>query len=492
MIQYHAKFIPFNTSLMLLAIFPGRSCPGFQSTASGNLSMKATLACILLFLVFASAAQDPVSSANRQIVFVGVNVIPMDKEVVLHNQSVVTKAGRILAVGNSGEIEHDGDALLVQAQGKFLLPGLSEMHAHIPPNEDVESMKEVLMLFALNGITAIRGMLGHPKHLELRESLRKGEITGPHFYTTGPSINGMSVKSPQDGVAMVRRQKEAGYDYLKLHPGLTRPKFDAIAATAKEVGIPFAGHVSYGVGVWRAMEAGYSSIDHLDGFVEGLVPGIEKIPEPQAGLFGMYVADQVDRARIPELMKSLKDNNIWVVPTQSLAERWFHPDYSAEDFEKDPNKRYMSREITDQWLASKKNLTDNPQYDSDEIKNFIQLRRDLILACEKEGVGLLLGCDAPQVFNVPGFSTHDELEYLVLAGLSPYQAIRSGTVNVGKYLGESPSGTIAPGAASDLILLSANPLADIENTRLIEGVMIGDKWMDNNYIRAELKKLEKQ
>ncbi len=156
-------------------------------------------------------------------------------------------------------------------KGKYLIPGLAEMHAHVPPIDDMEPMKDVLFLFAANGITTIRGMLGHPKHLELRSKIQSGEVLGPRLFTTGPSINGMSVTSPESGAAMVRKQKEAGYDFLKLHPGLTRDKFDAIASTANEVQIPFVGHVSFGVGVWRAIDAGYSSIDHLDGFIEGLV-----------------------------------------------------------------------------------------------------------------------------------------------------------------------------------------------------------------------------
>ncbi|MEX2233565.1 MAG: amidohydrolase family protein [Cyclobacteriaceae bacterium] len=453
--------------------------------------MKTILTIVLLFAGLISHAQGLVSSANQQVVFEDVTVIPMDTEKTLQHQTVVTRGGRITAMGDSKKVKYEKDAVVIRSTGKYLIPGLAEMHAHVPPNEDVQSMKEVLMLFVLNGITTIRGMLGHPKHLELREGILKGEVLGPHFYTTGPSFNGSSVRSPEDGAAMVRSQKEAGYDYLKLHPGLTREKFDAIAATAKEVGIPFAGHVSFDVGVWRAIEAGYSSIDHLDGFVEGLVPGIGKIQEQQAGLFGMYLGDQVDRSRMPRLMKALKENNIWVVPTQSLAERWFHPDYDAEDFRKDPHRIYLDPQTAEQWISSKKNLVNNPEFKEDEIKNFVQLRRDLILECQKNGVGLLLGCDAPQVFNVPGFSTHNELEYLVKAGLTPYQAMRTGTLNVAKYLNKSDAGLVKAGAVSDLILLNANPLTDINNTREISGVMIGDKWMDKTYIDAELKKLER-
>ena len=455
--------------------------------------MKWMFALIAFASALTAVAQsDTLLLSRRQIVFRDVNVVSMRDDKILKDQVVVATGGRITAVGTRNKVKYGKDAFVIDATGKYLLPGLAEMHAHVPPVDDVAPMKDVLMLFALNGITTIRGMLGHPKHLEVREKIKQGDITGPRLYTTGPSFNGMSVKSPEDGAAMVRRQKEAGYDFLKLHPGLTRQKFDAIAATAKEVDIPFVGHVSFNVGVWHAIEAGYSSIDHLDGFVEGLVPGIEKMSEQQTGLFGMYVADQADRSRIPGLMSALRKNNIWVVPTQALAERWFNPDYTIEEFQNDPHRVYMKPEIVEQWISSKRNLISNPQYNEDELKNFIQLRRDLILACEKNGVGLLLGCDAPQVFNVPGFSTHEELEYLVLAGLTPYQALRTGTVNVAKYLGMEDSGVIGVGAVSDLILLDGDPLADIRNTRKISGVLLGDQWMDSGYIKSQLEKLVKR
>jgi imidazolonepropionase-like amidohydrolase len=453
--------------------------------------MKTILTIVLFSQPFVAHSQSLSALANRQVVLKDVNVITMQGNRVDEHQTVVARNGRIIAIGDAEEVKNEPEALVINARGKYLIPGLAEMHAHVPPSDDIESMKEVLKLFALNGITTIRGMLGHPRHLELRESIRKGEIFGPHFYTTGPSFNGMSIRSPEEGAAMVRRQKEAGYDYLKLHPGLTRQKFDAIASTAKEVGIPFVGHVSFSVGVWRAIAAGYSSIDHLDGFVEGLVPGIEKMHEQQAGLFGMLVADEVDRSRIPELMTALRENNVWVVPTQSLAERWFHPDYTAEDFRKDPHMKYMEPQTTEQWITSKKNLVNSEQYNEEELRKFVQLRRDLILECQKNGVGLLLGCDAPQIFNVPGFSTHNELEYLVLSGLSPYEALLTGTRNVAAYLGHNDAGVIREGAVSDLILLDANPLDDIRNTRKIAGVMIGNQWMNKSYIDAELKKLVK-
>jgi hypothetical protein len=429
---------------------------------------------------------------DRQVVFEDVSVIPMDEERVLEHQTVVVHHGKITALGAYKEVRYGKGALVIDGKGKYLIPGLAEMHAHVPPIDDLEPMKDVLALFAVNGITTIRGMLGHPKHLELREKIRKGEILSPHFYTTGPSFNGLSVKSPEDGAAMVRQQKQAGYDFLKLHPGLSLQKFDSIAAAAKKVGIPFVGHVSFGVGVWRAAEAGYSSIDHLDGFVEGLVPGIENYVDQQTGLFGMWVGDKADTTRVPRLMATLKSNKIWVVPTQSLAERWMSPHFTPEDFRNDPDRIYMKPETMAQWIKVKTDLMNNPQFTVAKIEDFVKLRRKLIRECQKNGIGLLLGCDAPQIFNVPGFSTHNELQYLVTAGLTPYEALRSGTVNVATYLNQKDAGIIRQGAVSDLVLLNANPLTDIKQTRNIAGVMIGTQWLSREFINGELKRLAKQ
>jgi imidazolonepropionase-like amidohydrolase len=454
--------------------------------------MKFYLTLIIMLCSFVTCmAQQPVDNRQREIVFSGVNVIPMDKEQVLENQVVVVKNGVISSVGEMGKVKYDKGALVIDAKGKYLIPGLAEMHAHVPPVDDLEPMKEVLILFAANGVTTIRGMLGHPRHLELRSKIKSGEILGPRFYTSGPSFNGNSVKTVEGAAEMVRQQKQAGYDFLKLHPGLTKETFSAISKTAKEVGIPYAGHVSFDVGVWRAIDAGYASIDHMDGFVESLVPGIENMKEQDAGLFGMYIGHLADISRIPKLMNSLKEKNIWVVPTQCLAEKWFAPGKDPEALRNSPEMKYMQPDIVNNWANSKKNLMSNPKYDAAAITKFIELRRRLINECNKSGVGLLLGSDAPQVFDVPGFSVHDELRYMVDAGLSPYDALRSGTVNVGRYFNLNNLGTIRNGALADLVLLNGNPLKDINQTRNIDGVMLGNLWLNKEYIQAELKKLEK-
>lgn len=454
--------------------------------------MKNLLFILFAFAVLSCASQQAIDNRTKEIVFRNVNVIPMDKNEVLPGQDVVIKNGTITAIGPTSKIKYSKDALVIDAKGKYLSPGLAEMHAHVPPVDDLEPMKDVLKLFALNGVTTIRGMLGHPRHLELRSKIQSGEIIGPRFITSGPSFNGNSVKTPEAAATMVRDQKKAGYDFLKLHPGITKENFAVIAATAKEVNIPFAGHVSFDVGVWRAINAGYATIDHLDGFVESLVPGIENMKEQETGLFGLFLADKADESGIQKLTDSLRNHHIWVVPTQALAERWFHPTKDPEALGREPEMKYMDSNTVNNWVNTKKNLLNNSNYKPATVTKLIELRKKLINACNKNGVGLLLGSDAPQVFDVPGFSVYHELRYLVDAGLTPYEALKTGTVNVGKFLNRDDIGTIKKGAVSDLLLLNGNPLDDIAQAKNIEGVMMGNLWMPKEYIVAELKKLEKR
>ena len=448
--------------------------------------------CLFLVAVAATAVTaQPVDNSQREIVFRSVNVVPMDQERVLENQTVIIKSGKITYLGETSKARPSANALIVEAAGKYLIPGLAEMHAHVPPIDDIEPMKEVLTLFLANGVTTIRGMLGHPRHLELRSKINSGEIIGPHFYTTGPSFNGQSVKTPERGAEMVREQKAAGYDYLKLHPGLTKETFPVIASTAKDVGIPFAGHVSFAVGVWAAIDAGYSSIDHMDGFVEAITPDIDKMAEQETGVFGSWIAEKADESGIPKLTKALAAKKIWVVPTQALAERWLSP-LPADEYMKAPEMKYMTSQVRTNWANAKMNYLNKPKFTAEKANKLIQLRRKLILECQRANVGLLLGSDGPQVFNVPGFSIHHELKYLVDSGLTPYQALRTGTANVAEYLGKKNEGTIAPGNVSDLVLLNGNPLNDINQVKSIAGVMIGNRWLAPEYIASELKKLEKQ
>ena len=233
----------------------------------------------LLVAVAAAAVLNtsPFSQAVAQgaaTAFIGVNVLPMDKEGVLADQTVVVTDGKITSIAPAAKTQIPTGAVKIDGTGKFLMPGLGELHAHIPggkaPEADIE---RTLFLYVANGVTTIRGMLGDPRHLVYRERVAKGEVLGPRIYTSGPSFNDNTASTPEAAVAMVVEQKKAGYDLLKIHPGVPRNAFDVMAAKADELRIPFAGHVPEAVGLTRALETKYRSIDHLDGYVEALVPG---------------------------------------------------------------------------------------------------------------------------------------------------------------------------------------------------------------------------
>lgn len=451
--------------------------------------MKNQLLLLLLFIPLLGKAQQVIDSRQQEIVFTNVSVIPMTSETVLDKQTVIVKNGIITGIG--AKAKYDKNALVIDAKGKYLMPGLAEMHAHVPPTDDIKQVKDVLLLFAANGVTTIRSMLGHPLHLEVRSKIQTGEILGPRLYTSGPSFSGASIKTPEEGIEKVRSQKKAGYDFMKMHPGITRNNFEAIVKTAKEENMPFAGHVSFGVGVWRSAEAGYATIDHLDGIIEALMPRLDTLTETEAGLFGLYVGHNADVSRLDKVLKTIKDNNVWIVPTQTLAEHWQSPDRTTESLLSWPEMKYMDKSTLNGWARSKDNTMKNTAYKPESVLKFIDVRRGIIRECHRQGVGLLLGSDAPQVFSVPGFSLKHELNYLVQSGLTPYQALQTGTVNIGKFFKNDNLGVIKTGAIADLVLLDANPLKDINAVGSVQGVMLNGRWLTKNEIDDMLKKLVK-
>jgi len=192
--------------------------------------------------IFASAHAVEPPATPRVVAIVGARVIPMTGEQVLDDATVLVSDGVIRAVGTADSVKIPKGARVIGAQGRFLLPGLSEMHAHVPSGPTAAYTRDdVLFLWAANGVTVARGMLGAPEHLQLRKDLAAQRVLGPRLITAGPSLNGNSVTSPEQGAQRVREQKAAGYDFLKLHPGLSRESFLAIAQTAREAGIPFGG-----------------------------------------------------------------------------------------------------------------------------------------------------------------------------------------------------------------------------------------------------------
>jgi imidazolonepropionase-like amidohydrolase len=400
----------------------------------------------------------PVSGAPAGVTaFVDVAVIPMDSERVLANQTVLVEGGWITALGPVKQVRVPAGATQIDGQGRYLLPGLADMHAHMEMGldqaRDSLAAARKLLRYLADGVTTIR-ILDHAfvaagqqydtdLHaqaskllLEARARVAAGELVGPRIYTAGPwappqyrhpARNGWPAPRLDSIVTYVAAYKAAGYDFVKPYrepPVL----FDSLAAAARRVGIPLMGHIPPGVPVERALAAGMRSVEHLTGY-----------QYREGNAFKIIEASQ-----IPTLVAATKRAGVWNTPTEGLHQQ-------------------------------------------DE---FGAVRRQRVKALQDSGAGLLLGSDAPPK-GPKGWkgwqSVHKELAALVAAGLTPYQALLTGTRNVAAFFGTLDStGTIAIGKRADLVLLQGNPLADIENTRQFAGVMTSGRWLPP----AELDRLE--
>jgi imidazolonepropionase-like amidohydrolase len=435
-----------------------------------------------LFLV---AGMSVVSGQNLpDFAFVDVDVVRPAVGTIDRHQTVLVSNGLIKQIGAASSITVP-DNFTVIAKGGFLLPGLTEMHAHVPFQVDGEQyLKDILFLWLANGVTTIRGMRGEPAHLELRGKIERREWAGPRLYTAGPPFIGGSVTSPEQARLMAIEQAEAGYDFFKVHMGLGRSEYDAVAEQGAVFGIPFAGHVSEAVGLSRALQAGQSTIDHLDSYIPALVDELPAGDEMDYGLMGAPLTPFVDPDKIPVVARMTAAAGVWNVPTLSMVENFVRP---VDAVTSRSDLRYMPPRTVRGWIGAARGFQKSSIRDPVMAERFLDYRKQLVLALHKAGAGLLLGSDAPQILNVPGFSLHEELRLLTEAGLTPAEALTTGTANPARFFGESDRfGRIVTGLEADLILADGNPLADLETLRLPRGVMYRGTWLARSDIRAGL------
>lgn len=449
---------------------------------------KLVLSVFALVITCCNKAQEAVSPTAA--VITNVNIIDVRNGTILENRNIIVDSGKIKSIRET--LPNPGAyTLQIDGTGKYALPGLAEMHAHIPsPETPRERIDATLFLYLSNGITTIRGMLGHPSHLVLREQAKSGEILSPRIFTSSPSLNGNSVATREEARTKVTQYAAEGYDFLKIHPGIQLEAFDEVVKTADSVEIPFAGHVPVDVGIRHALESGYSSIDHVDGFLEGLVPDSQNVDPDSNGFFGFNFTPLADTTKIDELVQLARKNKVWIVPTQSLFERWFAPVSSAELLAQ-PEMIYMPVSTLEDWKKRKEETTGSETgFDEDQWKHFDAIRKQLILALQREGHGMLLGSDAPQLFNVPGFSIHHEMAGMVAAGLTPLQILQSGTLNPAVFFGmEGVFGELKQGLDADIILADGNPLEDIAALKQPSGVMVRGRWLSRAALDAGLAKI---
>jgi imidazolonepropionase-like amidohydrolase len=361
----------------------------------------------------------------------------------------------------------------------------------VPPGQDPprELVEEYLFLYLANGITTIRGMLGAPYQLELREEIRQGEVLGPRFYVGAPSVNGNTAPTPEAAEALVRAHAEAGYDFLKIHPGVPRESWDRMVEVAREVGITWAGHVPADVGIDHAVATGMSTIDHLDGYLQ--VTRRDGLSD-DAPIHEVYAA--TDPGKLEALTRRLAEAGVWQVPTQYL---WNHLNgyVDADSLLALPEFRYISEGQRMGYRNQAEQRRRNPAITPESDRAHRAMRQDFLRATHAAGVPILMGTDSPQLFNVPGFALHREIPLMVDAGMSEYDVLVSGTRAVARYVEEDLGqpgdfGTVAVGMRADLILVDGNPLEDLARLKNPAGVMAEGRWLPREAIRAGLAAIE--
>ena len=416
-----------------------------------------------------------------------VTVIPLDRERRLERHTVVVSDGRITAMSPSGRAAVPTGATRVDGRGKFLIPGLGDAHAHLSTVGGGSALADrALTLFALHGVTMVRSMYTEPHHLASRDRVEQGTIIGPRTVLVSPPIAGPTAASPEAVRNAVRQFAAEKYSAVKVMPGMSREVFDTMLSEARAARIPLTGHVPPSVGLQRALDAGFASVEHLDGFLEALRP--PGSPPVNGGFFGFGV-ETIDEGQIAALVAAVKRSGTTVVPTEFEMELFTSVE-AADALRSRPGMRFVPAELAEQWGRQKEGFARGVGVTPERSERYRATRRRLIREMHAAGVPIALGSDAFNMFVVPGTGTFDELETLVAAGLSPFAALSASTVRVAQLLRiPDVSGTVAVGGAADLVLLDADPLTDITNVRRQAGVMLRGRWMPREEIERRLSEL---
>ncbi|MBK5256305.1 MAG: amidohydrolase family protein [Vicinamibacteria bacterium] len=442
---------------------------------------------IATVLFLAAPPQDDLRTLTRAA-FVNVRVVDVENSRILEGRTVQIEDGRIKSIHEAGKADLPPNTFSIDGAGKYLSPGLADMHVHhtgsgafVTGSEPPLYGEQDLLLYLINGVTTVRNMSGMPLDIEIKRKLAAGEISGPHYYSSGPPLisvdRGLYIDTPQKARDVVAAQKRAGYDFIKMYCCFGGGLYAAIVQSAEENKIPLVGHVQLRLPLEDAFRL--RSIEHL-----------EMLPR--------YFNNELpDIKRQRHVVEQMLASHTFVCPTLLPFEGYKFLDVKTlSDHLARPEIAYIPTVTFDEEMNA---IRKHESFLSDEkeaasTKRMFELGMQYAYFLHQQGVPLILGSDAGGIFPlVPGFSIHRELELLNLAGLSPMDALRTGTINVARFLGNSDTrGSIAENKESDVVLLDENPLVSISNTRTIRGVMIGKTWIDKAAIDRILLRLKKR
>lgn len=464
--------------------------------------MKTILTMAMLLISFALPSAWSQEKLQQNILAISdVTIIDATGAPAKPHMTVIITGDRITKIAKTGEVAIPKDAQVINGTGKFLIPGLWDMHVHTV----LKSLPETYFpMFIANGVTGVRDMAGDLGLLkELRKDINEGRLLGPRIIA-GQMVDGpmpvwpglpISISNEIDARQTVASVKDRGADFIKVYSLIPRPAYFALADEAKKRGITFAGHVPLSLSASEASDAGQKSIEHLDGIllacsaiepelrktIEEAIKGAKDTDQMRTSLVRVLnqtefrAMETYSQEKAAALFARFAANGTWQAPT--LVVHRMAAFLNDSNFTNDPRLKYVRRDIRDSWKNQDDfRLKDRPAESSARYKMLFQKRLELIMAMHRAGVKMLAATDALIWYVFPGFSLHDELELFVKAGLNPMEALQTATRNPAIYLGLIDMvGTVEMGKKADLVLLEANPLENISNTKRITAVIVGGR-----------------
>lgn len=434
--------------------------------------------------------------AQTPVVFRDVTVVPMDSERVLSHQTVIIRGDRIATIGPAAETAPPQGAIVIDGTGKFLMPGLADLHVHLPGDTSAAAMANALTLFVAGGVTTVRVMSGVFRHLAIRDSIAHGALFGPSMHVAGASVGALPentadlrrVLTPSEVSRFADRMKAAGFDYIQVSSTVTRQEYDRLASAARKAGIPLTGGVPADAGLARVVRARQASIENLEGYLEVLERDDSPIHYADPVTRARQLQNYYDEGKIPRVAADLRAAGIANTPTLfinhlSLTQQ------PPESLAVWPEMRYVPPRQVAGWIRQLRRAQDQTQ-DPARGPRFLEYRNRLTKGLTDAGALVLVGSDAANPFLVPGFATLYEIHSLTVAGLTPYQAVRAATRNAAEFAhAEGEFGTVAPGLRADLLLLEGNPLENVANLMLRSGVMLRGRWYPAEEVNAMLERI---
>jgi imidazolonepropionase-like amidohydrolase len=480
--------------------------------------MKRDLICPLglaLYLTMRAFAQTAAPLA-----IVDVNVVDVRKGEIRGHQTVLIADGRITGIGSSDAVRVPTQAIRIPGEGRYLIPGLWDMHIHLRSSQarpDVPLVDEnaaLLDLFLPNGVVGVREMGGDlaDSVFRWREETRSGKRIGPRILTAGRKIDqippawpgSLGVETPEAAREAVRQLKQSGADFVKVYfAGVTPEVLAAVVDEAHKAGLKVVGHRAYNLPIQTVVDLGQDGIEHAfytlafkrDGYEQLIrevaarrhTPLEVSLAERWARM--LYLEDPKEEERV---YRAMAQKQVWVTPTLTATIRVWQ-ELGERDFESDDRKRFVFPAVWESW-DPKLGRRKPPSGDVRKILTEVNKRaQKATVAAYKAGVPMLAGtdCGVDNNYMIPGWSLHEELENLVKAGLTPLDALRMATINAARWRGaDSTEGTVDEGKVADLVLLRSNPLEAISHTREIESVFVGGKYYSRSDLDAMLRQIE--